>query len=93
MQVLNMNADKGGTYVGRPTRWGNPYLIGPDGTREEVIQKYRKHLWEQIKSGEVTMQDLLALSNKDLLCWCAPKACHADILLKAIAWAEKENAS
>jgi len=26
-----------GVYVGRPSKWGNPFTIGPDGTRDEVI--------------------------------------------------------
>lgn len=68
-------------YVGRPTRWGNPFAIGKDGNREEVIAKYRKHVEELCKTSDLFMADLRELAGKDLVCWCAPQACHADILL------------
>jgi len=38
-----------GVYIGRPSLLGNPFKIGKDGTRQEVIQKYGIWLWEQIK--------------------------------------------
>jgi len=62
-------------YVGRPSRWGNPFIINRDGNRAEVIEKYRQHIidfHEEIKEE---------LRGKDLVCWCKPAACHADILL------------
>ena len=62
-------------YVGRPSKWGNPYLIGRDGTRDEVIKKYEQWL---AKSG----LDVTELRGKDLVCWCKPLACHADVLMK-----------
>lgn len=74
-------------YIGRGSRWGNPYRIGQDGDRYEVIAKYRLHLWEQVKAGEVTTEDLAALHDRDLVCYCAPAPCHGDVLLRAAAWA------
>ena len=62
-------------YVGRPSKWGNRYVIGRDGTRDEVIKKYEQWL---AKSG----LDVTELRGKDLVCWCKPKACHADVLMK-----------
>jgi hypothetical protein len=73
----------GAVYVGRPSKFGNPYEIGRDGTREEVIQKYKKWLLYD-DSCPVTFADLLQLKGKDLVCWCAPEPCHADVLLKYI---------
>lgn len=66
-------------YIGRPTIWGNPFLIGRDGTRAEVIQKYRDRL--------KTRPDLVAqireqLQGKILGCYCAPWMCHGDILAR-----------
>jgi hypothetical protein len=65
-------------YVGRPSRLGNPFQVGRDGTRLEVIRKYEDRLMRR--------PDLLALlpdlRGKDLICWCAPKPCHADVLLR-----------
>lgn len=88
-KVYNKKTDKDipedAVYVGRPTKWGNPYVIGVDGTREEVIAKYKKWL------EEVALVDFAAYGNvviatelkgKDLVCWCSPKACHADVLLE-----------
>ena len=78
-KVLNKRhgLPKGSVYIGRPSKWGNPYVIGMDGTREEVIEKYRLHL---IASGLVNEVD--ELKGKDLVCWCAPEPCHGDILIK-----------
>ena len=66
-------------YVGRPTQWGNPFSIGEDGTREEVIAKYKTWLLSQ---PILVAKAKRILRGKDLVCWCAPLACHADILLK-----------
>ncbi len=65
-------------YVGRPTKWGNPFIIGKDGTRDEVIAKYRKWL----ESSPILMASLPELRGKVLACWCAPLACHADVLVE-----------
>jgi hypothetical protein len=66
-------------YVGRPSKWGNPYQIGPDGDRATVIAKYRHYLYHR--------PDLIAalpeLTGKQLGCWCKPAACHADVLIAA----------
>lgn len=68
-----------GVYVGRPTKFGNPFVIGRDGTRDQVITKYREWINDN--------PDLIAaakaeLRGKNLICWCAPEACHADVLLE-----------
>ena len=68
-------------YVGRPTKWGNPYVIGRDGSRDYVIQKYRGWLSAQLRNGYLNLAEI---AGKDLVCWCAPLPCHADVLLEAI---------
>ena len=77
--VLNKRYEmpKGAIYIGRPSKWGNPYIIGKDGTRDEVIAKYKLHL---LMSGLVN--EVEELKGKDLVCWCAPEPCHGDILLE-----------
>ena len=75
----NGDAPEGARYVGRPTRWGNPYVIGRDGDREEVIRKYTAHITRLVDSGDL---DLSELEGRDLVCWCAPLPCHADVLLR-----------
>ena len=64
-------------YVGRPSKWGNPYEIGNGYSREDVVKLY--DLW--IRNQRELLEDLAELKGKDLVCWCAPKLCHADILL------------
>lgn len=70
-------APPGAIYVGRPTKWGNPFVVGRDGTRADVIQKYREWL-----SPELRAAARRELAGKDLVCWCAPLACHANVLLE-----------
>ena len=74
------NAPKGAFRVDRANsnRWGNPYVMGPDGTREEVIAQYRAWLVQQPD----LMRDIHTLRGKDLCCWCWPSACHAEVLLE-----------
>lgn len=79
------NVPTDAVYVGRPTAWGNPFVIGTDGTREDVIAKYRKWLEEEgLKNYAAYGSAIIAteLRGKDLVCWCAPEACHADVLLE-----------
>ena len=88
-KVLNKRIDKipaGAVYVGRPSKWGNPFKIGRDGTREEVIEKYREWI-----SKVSFLEDITELTGKDLVCWCAPLLCHADVLLE-MANKEETNA-
>jgi hypothetical protein len=58
-----------------------------EAERASVIEQYRAHLVAQVMSGAIAMEDLVALHGKDLYCWCAPRACHGDVLEKAALWA------
>lgn len=64
-------------YIGRPSKWGNPYSIGKDGDRTEVIDKYKEYLREH---PELITDARNELKGKTLGCWCAPQLCHGDIL-------------
>jgi len=68
-------------YIGRPSKWGNPFSIGKDGDRDEVIAKYRA--W--IQTQPELMKALPELKDKILGCWCAPQACHGNILAEMAA--------
>lgn len=70
----------GSVYVGRPSKWGNPFLIARDGSREEVIEMYR--LW--LAQRPHLVAELRALQPSALVCWCAPLPCHADVLVRAL---------
>ena len=63
-------------YIGRPSKWGNPFEIGKDGSRKEVIAKYK----EYIESNPDLKMSLCELKGKVLGCWCKPLPCHGDIL-------------
>lgn len=81
-KVLNKHKDtptKDCVYIGRPSKWGNPFVIGIDGNREEVIEKYEKYLKSKRNLIELIKREL---KGKDLVCYCAPQSCHGDILLK-----------
>ena len=66
-------------YIGRPSKWGNPYEIGVDDIREEVITKYIDYLYN---SG--LYRDIMELDGKILGCWCHPKHCHGDELIMCL---------
>lgn len=79
-KVLNKRRDgipDGAVYIGRPSYWGNPFTIGVDGSRAQVIEKYRA----QLMASPNSLDRLHELRSKDLVCWCAPQACHGDVLL------------
>lgn len=79
--VVHCKRDKFDVYIGRGSKWGNPYIIGRDGTREEVIVKYRNYI---IMRRKDLLNDLEELKGKRLGCWCAPKVCHGDVLVALI---------
>lgn len=84
MKVLNKYKDgfpPDSVYIGRPSKWGNPFTIGKDGTREEVIEKYREWLKTQPQLIEAAKREL---AGKDLVCFCAPKPCHGDVLVEIV---------
>lgn len=66
--------------VDRSTVFGNPFKIGEHGNREDVIEKYEFWIFQP---GQLALRERMIreLKGKDLLCWCAPEACHADIIL------------
>ncbi|HBS5686910.1 TPA: DUF4326 domain-containing protein [Klebsiella pneumoniae] len=78
------NKDKGehfDTYIGRGTLWGNPYAIGQDGDREEVIRKFAYDFNRGfLRGGEDFNEKLKALRGHTLGCHCKPYACHGDVL-------------
>jgi hypothetical protein len=79
-KILNRKTSgvpEGAVYIGRPSKWGNPFVIGKHGTRAEVVARYRAYLL----GNHELMAALPELRGKDLVCWCAPCACHGDVLI------------
>ncbi len=79
-RVVNKNDEPYDVYIGRPSKWGNPFLIGRDGTREEVVEKFIDYFIEQIEVGNIKTDELKQLHGKRLGCFCSPKPCHGDII-------------
>ncbi len=84
-RVVHCQREYYDVYIGRvnkrhglsQSKWANPYVAGKPGTRAEVITLYRTWV--------LTQPELLAalpeLTGKILGCWCAPHACHGDVLV------------
>ena len=78
---------KDAVYIGRPTKWGNPYshLEGQSlaeykvATREEAVERFEQYLLSHPELLEAAKKEL---RGKDVVCWCAPKSCHGHILVK-----------
>jgi Domain of unknown function (DUF4326) len=63
-------------YIGRGSPFGNRFIIGEDGDRDKVCQKF--------ECEPLPDMDVSSLAGCDLVCFCAPHRCHGDsILLKA----------
>lgn len=78
--VVHYKKSKYDIYIGRPSKWGNPFVIGKDGDRLEVIQKYRDWIMTQPE----LMAALPELRGKILGCWCRPAFCHGDVLMELL---------
>ena len=86
MKVLKKGSEHADSvYIGRGSPWGNPYVLGKHGDRAEVIEKYRVYAYAKWVEDQAYGIDWLEpLRGKDLVCYCAPLACHGDVLLELI---------
>lgn len=84
--VKVVNRDKGedyDVYIGRGSVWGNPYRIGHDGDREEVIRKYEYDFQRKfLKAFENFEENSKKINGRILACHCKPYACHGDVIAK-----------
>lgn len=81
--VVNLRHEKADINCGRGSVYGNPYLIGRDGTRDEVCDKYALYFEKRLQDPQFRAK-VLALRGKTLGCWCKPLRCHVDIIKKYI---------
>ncbi len=84
MQVVHCKKSDYTIYIGRPSKLGNPYKVGTDGSRDELIIKFKayavKHLLNEIRK----------LKKEDILgCWCKPENCHGDAIIEI--WEDIQN--
>ena len=80
--VVNKYKSQYDVYIGRGSKWGNPFPITETASREQVIAKYRE--WITNGNGKHLLKDLHELKDKRLGCFCKPKACHGDVLVDLI---------
>ena len=83
MAVLNKHRDtipEDAVYIGRGSKWGNPFKITAKNDRDTVCELYKARLLNQIADKEITIKELAALHGKDLVCFCAPRRCHGHTL-------------
>lgn len=91
---------EGAVYIGRSmpklglpqSKFANPYRLSDEEPRDATIARYRVWLWIQIRARKITVQDLLALDGKDLVCFCKQPgkevSCHGDVVESAVTWAK-----
>ena len=68
-------------FTGETSIWKNPFIIGRDGSRKDVLKKFEKYLPE----NKYLMSRLGELRGKILGCWCEEdEECHGDIIIKIL---------
>ena len=80
MKVVHCKKESYDVLIDRTTKWGNPFIIGIDGDRDEVCDKYEK--WFLTQPHLIAV--LKELEGKILGCWCGNKRCHGDFLIKMV---------
>ena len=91
-KVVHCKKELYDVYIGRPSKWGNPFSHIKDGktmakhivgSRDEAVKSYEE--WITSGDGKHLMNDLHELKDKVLGCWCHPQSCHGDVLVKLIS--------
>jgi hypothetical protein len=68
-------------YVGRPSSWGNPFVTQQHtkAGHAEVVGQFRNYAEDKLKKEPDWLKPL---KGKDLICWCSPLPCHAEVLME-----------
>jgi len=105
IRIGNISRGDDGHYIGRPngdrpgSALANPYRLGREEDRAKVIAQYKTWLWKKIQAGDpkvmAELWRLLDLARRPegvtLLCWCAPKQCHGDVIKAALIWLDEQH--
>jgi len=89
-KIVHCKKEKYNVYIGRPSIFGNPFSIDKDGTREEVIEKYRIYFNRKLKEDNNFWRRVWECKGKILGCWCKPLACHGDIIVEYLEQNENQ---
>ena len=79
-RVVNKNKEKYDVYVGRPSIFGNPYILKDESERDLVIARYKKYFYNRLETDSEFKEKILELKNKTLGCFCSPRKCHGDVI-------------
>jgi hypothetical protein len=90
-RVVHCKREVFDVYIGRPSILGNPYRVLGEDFRDRAIRRFEEYARARISTDEAWREAVKGLHGKVLGCWCAPKACHGDVLLKLAA--ELNNAA
>lgn len=89
MKVVHLHKEPFDVYIGRPSKFGNPYSHQEGtlakfktNTREEAIQKYKEYVLKP--ENKDLLEEIYKLDGKILGCWCSPKKCHGDVIIELI---------
>lgn len=82
-EIVNKNNRLYDVYIGRGSLWGNPFTVEMYG-RDACIEKYEHYIREKLRNNPVLWQELQKLEGKVLGCFCKPKRCHGDVLVKIL---------
>ena len=84
--VVNIRREAFDVYIGRAGHvaedgyFGNPFVVGRDGTRAECITNFQVWFQKRLVEDPEYRRRVLALRGKRLGCFCAPAACHGDVI-------------
>jgi hypothetical protein len=77
-RVVHCKRESHHVYIGRPSKWGNPFVVGKHGSRRECIALYE----DWLRHEPTLLKALDELRGLVLGCWCAPRPCHGDVLVR-----------
>lgn len=87
--VVHCKRSRFDIYIGRPSIWGNKFILNVDGNREQVIRKYEAWL----KTQADLLKQIPTLRFRTLGCWCAPVSpCHGETLVRLANAADVDEA-
>lgn len=84
-RVVHCKREAFDVYIGRPSQFGNPFRVMGENTRASAIEQFEAYARRGIAASPKGRAAIASLYGKTLGCWCAPKACHGDVLLKLAA--------
>lgn len=75
--IVNLGSSDYDLNIMRPSKWGNPFIIGRDGNRKEVCAKF-----DAYAEKHFSREEILSLKGLRLGCCCFPKQCHGQTLIR-----------